>query len=356
MAAQSPVGVPGGQSSPRFRGVGECVSGRSVRLVLGVLVLQTAFVLSCVGAFRDPVPHRVPLAVTAPTTRIADDAFYQLALLPGEPVDPLRVADEAAALDRIHGREVDGALVLSRSGTADLLLVASGAGPLLAEELARHVTAAERHQGRTVRVRDVVPVAPGDKRLLSSFSLVVGWCAGGVLCASAQAYGARRRRPAGPRASAAMGVQLMYSVLAGLLGVLVARTLLDAVPGNFWALWALGSLLVLTVGALTLALYEWAGAPGIGLALLLVAVLGVPSAGGVYPTELLPPFWRAVGPSLPPGAGLDAVDSIAYFRGAGAGGPLWTLLAWAGGAVVVLLGGVLVSRSRPPAARVTRRP
>lgn len=121
--------------------------GRSVLLVLGVLVLQTAFVLSCVGAFRDPVPHRIPLAVTDPTTRIADDTFYQLALLPGEPVDPVRVADEAAALDRIHSREVDGALVLSRSGTADLLLVAGGAGPLLAKELATHVIAAEGHQG-----------------------------------------------------------------------------------------------------------------------------------------------------------------------------------------------------------------
>ncbi|MGC5401158.1 DUF3533 domain-containing protein [Streptomyces sp. DT20] len=357
MPAQSPVGVPGGQSSARLRGVGESMSGRSVLLVLGVLVLQTAFVLSCVGAFRDPVPHRIALAVTDPTTRIADDTFYQLALLPGEPVDPVRVADEAAALDRVHSREVDGALVLSRSGTADLLLVAGGAGPLLAKELATHVVAAEGHQGRTVRVRDVVPVAPGDKRLLSSFSLVVGWCAGGVLCASVQAFGAGRRRPAGLRASAAMGVLLMHSVLAGLLGVLVARNLLDAVPGNFWALWTLGSLLVLTVGALTLALYELAGALGIGLALLLVVVLGGPSAGGVYPTELLPAFWRTVGPFLPPGAGLDAVDSIAYFRGAGAGGPWWTLVAWAGGgAAVVLLGGVVATRSRPPAARAKRRP
>ncbi|WP_371631932.1 hypothetical protein OG693_00645 [Streptomyces sp. NBC_01259] len=149
----------------------------------------------------------------------------------------------------------------------------------------------------------------------------------------------------------------MYSVLAGLLGVLVAGTLLDAVPGNFWALWALGSLLVLTVGALTLALYEFAGVLGIGLALLLVVVLGGPSAGGVYPTELLPAFWRTVGPFLPPGAGLDAVDSIAYFRGAGAGGPWWTLVAWAGGgAAVVLLGGVVATRVRAPAARATRRP
>lgn len=323
---------------------------------MGVEPHPTAFVLSCIGAFRDPVPHRIPLAITVPTTQIADDAFYQLALLPGEPVYPLRVTDEAAAVDQIHSCQVDGALVLSRSGNEDLLLVAGGAGPLLAKELATHVIVSERRQGRTVRVQDVVPIAPGDKRLLSSFSLVVGWCFGGILCGSVQAWGAGRR-PAGSRASVTTGVLLTYSVVAGLLGSLVARTLLNAVPGEFWALWALGSLLVLAVGALTFALYELAGALGIGLALLLVVVLGVPSSGGVYPTELLPTFWRAVGPSLPPGAGVDAVRSIAYFHGAGAGGPLRALSAWAAGcAAVILLSGGLASRVRPPAPQTGRRP
>lgn len=49
-----------------------------------------------------PGAPRIALAVTDPTTRIADDTLYQLALLPGEPVESIRVADEAAALDRIQ--------------------------------------------------------------------------------------------------------------------------------------------------------------------------------------------------------------------------------------------------------------
>ncbi|WP_406447830.1 ABC transporter permease [Streptomyces sp. NBC_00876] len=356
MAAQSPGGDLGGHSSVGLRGIGGNMSGRSALLVLGVLVLQTAFVLSCIGAFRDHTAHRIPLAVTGPTTRMADDAFYRLALLPGEPVDPRRVADEAAARKQIRSREVDGALVLAPRGSADLLLVAGGAGPVLAGQLASHVVAAEKLHGRTVRVQDMVPIASGDPRSLSSFSLVVGWCAGGILCALVPAFGAGCR-PAGPRRTPVyMGVLLMYSVLAGLLGALVAGPLLNAVPGNFWALWGLGSLLVLAVGALTLALYELAGVLGIGLVLLLVIVLGMPSAGGVYPTELLPALWRTLGPSLPPGAGLEAARSIGYFRGNGAAGPLWTLSAWAaGGAAVALLCGVLGSRARAPAGRAGRR-
>ncbi|MFD9421447.1 MULTISPECIES: DUF3533 domain-containing protein [unclassified Streptomyces] len=357
MAAQSSDGGLGGHSAIGLRGIRGAGSGRSALLLLGVLVLQTAFVLSCIDAFLEHTPHRIPLAVTAPTTRIADDAFYRLALLPGEPVDPRQVADEAAARKQIRDREVAGALVLAPHGTADLLLVAGGAGPLLAEELAAHVTAAEKLHGRTVRIRDVVPTAPGDPRSLSCFSLVVGWCAGSILCALVLAFRAGGGRAGAHLAPAALGVLLLYSVLAGLLGTLVAGPLMDAAPGNFWALWGLGSLLVLAVGALTLALYELAGVLGIGLALLLVVVLGVPSAGGVCPTELLPTFWRTIGPSLPPGAGLDAARSIAYFSGNGAGGPLRTLSVWAaGGAAVALLCGVLASRAGAPAGQGRRRP
>jgi hypothetical protein len=48
-------------------------------------------------------------------------------------------------------------------------------------------------------------------------------------------------------------------------------------------------------------------------------VLGNPSAGGAYPAPLLPPFWAAIGPWLPPGAATGAIRGIVYFGGAGAG-------------------------------------
>ncbi|MFD7715272.1 DUF3533 domain-containing protein [Streptomyces sp. NPDC059814] len=360
MAAQRADGGLGSRSPAGFRGIRDTVSGRSALLVIGVLVLQTAFVLSCVGAFRDPTAHRVPLAVTAPTTEIADNAFYRLALLHGEPVDPRRVADEAAARRQIRDREVDGALLLSpRGGDADLLLVAGGAGPSLAEELAGRVATAEERYGRTVRVQDVVPFAPGDARSVSSFSLVVGWCGGGMLCAWALAFGGGGRQGGARRTPVAMGVLVLYSVVAGLLGALVAGPLLHAVPGSFWALWGIGALLVLAVGALTFALHELIGVPAVAaaLALLVVVVLGVPSAGGVYATELLPAFWRTIGPALPPGAGLDAARSVAYFGGNGAAGALWTLAAWAaGGVAAALLCRIPALRAGAPSGRVRRTP
>ncbi|MGW6461950.1 DUF3533 domain-containing protein, partial [Streptomyces sp. NPDC055078] len=251
---------------------------------------------------------------------------------------------EAAARQRIENRDVDGALIVNPRGTADRLLVASASGASLSQALTEVVAAAERAQRRTLDVVDVVPEAPGDARGLSSFYLVVGWCVGGYLCAAILAISAGARPANAHRAVIRLGALLLYSIAAGLLGTLIAGPVLDALPGGVPALWGLGSLLVFTVGAITLALQGVAGVVGIGLAILLVVVLGNPSAGGAYPYPLLPPFWRAIGPALPPGAGTFAARSIAYFRGNGAGGPMLVLAAWAVAGSLITVGSALRRR------------
>ncbi|MFG2297410.1 DUF3533 domain-containing protein [Streptomyces sp. NPDC048603] len=315
----------------------DAVTVRAALLVFGVLVLQLAFVTSYIGAFHQPKPSEIPIAVASPAARITEQSVEQLAELPGDPLDPRAVADEAAALAQVENRDVDGALIIDPAGPADRLLVASGAGASLSQALEQVVGAVEKARGRTVRVVDVAPAARGDARGLSAFYLVVGWCVGGYLCAAILAISAGARPANSARAVIRLGALLAYALAAGLLGALIAGPVLDALPGSIWALWGLGALVVFAVGALTLALQGLAGVVGIGLAILLVVVLGNPSAGGAYPYPLLPPFWRTIGPALPPGAGTFAARSIAYFKGNGAGGPLLVLAGWAVlGAVVTM--------------------
>ncbi|MFF0449178.1 DUF3533 domain-containing protein [Streptomyces sp. NPDC004609] len=341
-----------GPPSPRRTGfpaeVRDAVSLRAALLVIGVLALQLAFITSYIGAFHEPKPHRIPLAVVTPSVTADDETVALLASLPGDPLDPRAVADEAAARRQIEDREVDGALVIGPRGP-DRLLVAGASGASLAQALTEVVAAVEKAQGRTLEVVDVVPGSPGDARGLSSFYLVVGWCVGGYLCAAVLAISAGAR-PANPeRAVIRLGVLLVYAIVAGLLGAVIAGPVLDALPGSLPALWGLGALLVFAVGAVTLALQGLAGIIGVGLAILLVVVLGNPSAGGAYPYPLLPSFWRTIGPALPPGAGTFAARSIAYFRGNGAGGPMLVLAAWAaGGAAVTMVCALLRRRTAEP--------
>ncbi|MFF8954644.1 DUF3533 domain-containing protein [Streptomyces sp. NPDC014894] len=308
--------------------VKDAVSVRAAVLVFGVLALQLAFITSYIGAFHKPEPHRIPLAVAAPSARTAEQTADRLSALPGDPLDPRTAADEASARRQIENRDVDGALIVVPGGAPDRLLVASASGASLADALVETVGRAEEAEGRSLEVVDVVPDAPGDARGLSSFYLVVGWCVGGYLCAAILAISAGARPANIHRALIRLGALLLYSIVTGLLGAVIAGPVLDALPGSVPALWGLGSLLVFTVGAITLALQGLAGIVGIGLAILLVVVLGNPSAGGAYPYPLLPPFWREIGPALPPGAGTFAARSIAYFRGNGAGGPMLVLAGW----------------------------
>ncbi|MDT0305750.1 DUF3533 domain-containing protein [Streptomyces sp. DSM 44917] len=331
--------IPGYGPSPGPGDARGAVTLRAGLLVLGVLLLHLAFIASYLGALHDPRPDRVPIAVAAPGDRRAE-VVRGLEELPGHPLEAERTASDAAAARRlVERREVDGAYVVDAEGRSDTLYVASGGGTALAEAVRETVTRAAEAEGREVEVRDVAPAAGGDSRGLSAFYLIIGWCVGGYLVAAALAVSAGARPATVRRAARRLLVLAGYAVAAGLAGAVIAGPVLGALPGRVLALAGTGALVVFATGALTLALQGLFGMFGIGLALLLVVVLGNPSAGGPYAYPLLPAFWQAIGPVLIPGAGTWTARSVAYFEGHAVLGPLLVLAAWAvaGTALTLLL-------------------
>ncbi|MEV7886790.1 DUF3533 domain-containing protein [Streptomyces sp. NPDC002817] len=317
--------------------VKDAVTPRATLLVIGVIALQLLFIASYVGALHDPKAKDVPFAVAAPRAA-AEQAVARMEKLPGSPLDPRTVADEATARKQILNRDIDGALVIDPAGTTDTLLVASGGGTVLATTLEKYLTALEAPQKRSIKTVDVAPASPQDFDGLSAFYLVVGWCVGGYLCASILAISAGAR-PANPRRAAIrLIVMALVSIVGGLGGAVIVGPILGALPGSVLALWGLGALVTFAVGAATLALQAIFGIIGIGIAILLVVIAGNPSAGGAFPLPMLPPFWQAIGPALPPGAGTWAARSIAYFKGNDMTASLLVLSAWAAAGIAVTLG------------------
>lgn len=317
--------------------VKNAVTTRAALLVIGVLGLQLLFIASYVGALHKPDPTDVPFGVVAPQ-QFSGQLVTQLGDLPGGPLDPRAVSDAAEARRQIMNREIDGALVVSPTGRTDTVLVASGGGTVLADSLVKIIARAEEPRQRTVRAVDVAPASPEDFDGLSSFYLVVGWCVGGYLCASILAISAGTRPANRQRALIRTGVMALYSIAGGIGGAVIVGPVLGALPGSVWALSGLGALVVFSVGMTTLALEAGTGIVGIGLAVLIIVIAGNPSAGGAFPLPMLPDFWRAIGPALPPGAGTWVARSIAYFKGNAVAGPLLVLSAWAvAGTVVTLL-------------------
>ena len=306
----------------------DAISGRSALLVVAVLLLQLGFITSYVGALHHPQPHRLSIGVVAPqqaTGKLVDS----LNAVPKEAVRASAVPDEAAAVARIRDQKLYAALLVDPSGSQDTLLVADARGPAASVAAQTIIASFEQAQGRSAQVKDVAPLAAGDGKGLSSFYLVVGWCVGGYLVASILGISAGSRPANRNRAVIRTGVLALYSVAAGLGGALIVGPILNSLPGSIAALWGVGALVVFSVGTVTMALECLFDVVGIGLAVLLFVVLGNPSAGGVYPTPLLPTFWRSFGAWLPNGAGTDATRSVAYFGGTNTTVPLLILSAWA---------------------------
>jgi hypothetical protein len=342
------------QRIPFWHEIKDAVTLRAFLLVVGVLALQLLFIQGYIGAFHNPQPHRIPIAVApsagAPASA-AGNATKHLNALPGRPLDARTVADEAGALEQLHDRDVVGGLVIAASGP-DTVLTATAAGGAVADAVQTILERVEAQQHRHVAVRDAVPAGAQDSRGLSPFYLAVGWVVGGYLVASILAITAGGR-PRNPRRSAIrLGSLALYSVGSGIGGVVIAGPLLSALPGHFWPLAGFGMLLVFGVGAFTMAIQALSGIIGVGIAVLLFVILGNPSAGGAYQSWLIPPFWRGIGPWLPPGAGTSAIRGIAYFGDAQVTTPVLVTIGYAlaGAAVLLIVSGLRESAARhaPP--------
>src|ERR1700760_1039611 len=82
------------------------------------LVLMLAFAFAYVGAFHEPTPHHVPIAVVGPPA-----AAVQLNRLPGDPLAARRAPSRSHALSQIDARDVYGAYEVA----TNRLFVASAA-------------------------------------------------------------------------------------------------------------------------------------------------------------------------------------------------------------------------------------
>jgi hypothetical protein len=342
LCPQEHLAVTEDASEPTDRRVGfgadlrDAVSPRTVALVVGVLLLQLGFIVSYVGAFHAPKPHRISVALVAPA-QVSSQLVAKLNALPSAPLQVSAGSDAAQARRDVAQGIKSAALVVDVGGTRDTLYTASAGGASVETAVTTVVTRVEASVKRTVQVRDLVPVQAGDNRGLTGFYLVIGWIVGGYLVAALLGV-SRGARPANiRRAGIRLGAIALYAIASGLGGAVIVGPVLGALNGHLIALWWLGALLVFAVAAVTMAFEVLLGILGIGVTILIFVILGNPSAGGAYQPSVLPPFWRAISGALPNGAGTDAVRRIVYFDARGVAMHLLVLALYAGiGSVVAL--------------------
>ena len=315
---------------------------RAARLVAGALVLLFAFTALYVTAFHAPRPNGVDVAVVGTTAQAARTQRALDAAVPGG-FDVRRSASEPAARAALLETDVRGVLVPGPPRGRVLVAQALGAAP--AEAVGTALLGAAAATGAPAVVQDVRPLPSGDRRGLSPLFSVLGTLIPSLVFGVLLTIVGR-----GLPARVRWGAIGAYAVLAGLVTAFNVDVLVGALPGDFAGIAIACGLLALAVSAAAHGLGHLGGVPGIVLAVLMLMLLGVSTAGGAVTSEFEPGFYGALSQLLPPGAALTAVRNVAYFDWASTLGPLLVLGAWAAGGLTL---GLLGERFGPHVRRAT---
>ena len=145
------------------------------------------------------------------------------------------------------------------------------------------------------------------------------------------------------------------SLGAGATAALIGNNWLGMVTGNWVADAAVISLMVLAVSAGVSAMGILMRHKGVGLAALVMMLLGNAWSGVTSAPELLPGAVERIGRLLPAGAGAAAVRDTSFFDGRGLQGPLTVLATWAVlGLALTAFAPRLINRRFPAHAVSTR--
>ncbi|WP_369251814.1 hypothetical protein [Streptomyces sp. R41] len=288
------------------------------------LIVAAAFIGCYVGLQRDPQPHQIPIAVTAP------DLSGRIGQALGDSVDVHRAAGAEDAHHALERHDVVAAL--STDGPGRLRLEIAGAvGASTTSAVKNLVGAYATGAGEHVTIEDVVPLTHYDARGLAGFYMAFGvTLAGFVLGSNALGLAGllRLRHRFWLLAGASMAIGTVAAIIAG--------PVLGAVPAPVVPLVLTLTLLAAAAAFTTKLLGTYLGPVGLPVATLVLLTAGNATSGATIGADLLPAAARAVSALLPPGAAVRAITGLSYFDGAHTAGPVITLALWA------VIAGVLV--------------
>jgi len=366
---------------------------RSVAVVIVVALLaaaleQSLFAVSYISSSHAPSATKLPFALTGPSPLIGaakkhisldvrhyeDEAAAKRAidrgevygaLIPGEPLEPppgvsrkqlselasqvsstltrAQILEAVSKLASELSSAQRAAVAAKLSAATSTLLVVPTKSDLAPLDLSDAFLQAGKTEHQLIK-----PVSYAPKPLASGdlFGIVLGiiltpLLIGGYLSATLL------RAARGVAAERWRGLWILgFAVVAGLIVDLIVGPWLNGVPSDkFWIMWPILTLVTAVVGLFAAVLQRLLGAAGTFLTVIVIILLGKPSAGGANGVPYLPDFWVDIGPFLPPRNAYVLLQNTVYFDGHGTTQALLVLLAYLVVFAVIL--GILDWRRRP---------
>lgn len=293
------------------------------------LFLATGMALAYLGAFHQPEPHDLPIAIVGDTP--AAQVFAQtLNDAAPQKLDVTTVKDAAAARAAVERRDI--AAAYATDATHATIIVASAASETTASAAEKLLLPIAYQQHLPVTVDDVRPVGPQDGTGQGLFFLLVALSVGSY--ASAIAIAAVTARIAlGWRLAVAAAASL---VVAG-IGVVVAGPVYGVLSGNEWSIWLLAALYVFGIVTIGVGLHPVLGKWTTPVLTLLFVMLNFTSSGGIFQAVLSPALFSGLNTFWNGAAWLEAARALTYFPGEAFGFDGLRLALWAAAGVLLIV-------------------
>jgi len=321
--------------------------------MLLALLFALALTTSFSAALHAPSFHDVAIAVTGPEARELAAGINGDKEKLG--LDASVVASPADVKEQIEHRDAYGGFVLAPEGNE--VLVAPAANLEIAEVLPtifkRIVAAQEKKAGvpagtsaPAAKVVDVAPLPKEDQSGIVGYFVMLGLAIGAYLAGMMVNSFVRLRLVGIKLALGRLLTLACFSIVAPLVILLIVDPIAGYLNGPFLEMWLFLILMTFAIAAVANALIHFFGMAGTAIVVLLVTILGNPSAGGSVAWPMLPSFFATIGPLTPNGAGTDGLRNIVYFHSNAMGSPLLVLAIYAVAGVAFTLVAAMLRRGR----------
>jgi len=321
--------------------------------ILVPVLLGIGMTLAYLGAFHEPSPHHLPVAVvgdSAPSEVFAQTLNNKAA----GALEVRNVANAAQAEKLVRDREI--AAAYEATPTQANLYIATAASATTAEAVQKVFQPIAFAQHLPYNIVDVVPVGERDATGQGLFFLLVGLSVGGYAVAAAVAAVTRKHG-----LLARVFVPVIASAVVSAIVVGIAAYVYSVFDRNVLQVWLVSWLydaLVMWIGvALMPILKSWTV---LAMTVLFVQ-LNFTSSGGIFQKAMEPGFFASLNDFWAGAGWLDSATSLVYFPGQRFGGDVAVLAIWAGLALIAVLVSHLVVRRQDgiaalPAAAGGARP
>ena len=289
--------------------------------ILIPLFLVAGMALAYIGAFHQPSPHQLSLAIVgaSPQSEVFAQTLNNKAT---NKVDVRTVATVASARQLVEERKIVAAYQPTAThATLYLATAASGSAATIAEQIFAPI-AYEQHL--PLKVVDVVPPIKQDPAGQGLFFLMVALSVGGYSSAIAISVVTAKLRVAWRLGIAAVTA----GVISG-IAVIVAGPIFQVINGHQWGVWSLAWLYDLAIILIGVGLHpvlrQWTG-PALTV---LFVMLNITSSGGVFSSTLMPSLFSGLNTFWLGAAWLHAAQTLTYFPGQDFWADGRTLAIWA---------------------------